>query len=474
MNLPILIWWLLIFYSIRAPIQVVLYLTFISITFGSLSLLPPGVLGNVPLSTICAAVLIAKTFVPRGRMVALADLAFDVRKLGLLTLLMLYVLVTSYLYPRMFQGEFRLFPLNGAGTKSLLHPTSSNITQPIYLAVSCGSAFVFAYAGQSPLFRKHFLWAVLVGALVLLVSGYIDFGLNRAGHVDWLSSFHNATYRVLDHDIVADQTRVVGIEPEASSFGGATIVALSLMVFLRRSYTGILRKFVVPATALGLAHLAYLSTSSGAFIGLAVLAVLMAGQFIAEIMFAHSFGASMLQKILLVTGGGVLGAIGLTLVPASELEHIHLVLDSVVFQKQYSSSYIERHSWTQAGIDAFWHTNGVGVGVGSVRTSNWGVNFAASTGIVGLVIFGLFVLKTFLPPAGRIDPECRLLARSLKLAFIPGLTISLLSGTTPDPGVDLMITFGMIYASTRTPRRSAAPNPVNPAIVSPGRVLTKI
>jgi len=471
MNIPVLIFWLLILYSIKAPVQVILYLLFISLTFGSLSLLPPGLLGNVPLSTICAAVLIGKTFAARGRFDAFIDLAFDVRKLGLLTLLMIYVLVTAYLYPRIFAGAFRLFPLNGAGTKTLLSPTSSNITQPIYVTSSIGMAFVFAYGGQSPLFRKHFLLAVLVGALVLLASGYIDFGLGKVGHLDWLAQFHNATYRVLDADMVAGQTRVVGFEPEASDFGQLAVFALSLLVFLRRSYTGALRNIVVPATALGLANLAYLSVSSGAFVGLAVLAALMAGQFIAEIVLARGLNAILLQKILFVIGGIVLGAIGLTLVPPAEVAHIHLVLDSVLFQKQYSSSYIERNSWTRAGIDAFLHTDGVGVGVGSVRTSNWAVNFLASTGIVGVVLLGLFALKTSLPPAGRINAECRQLARGLKLAFIPGLVISLLSGTTPDPGVGLMISFGMIYAVTRTPRRAPVSSPA--ALAPPDMNLTK-
>jgi hypothetical protein len=245
------------------------------------------------------------------------------------------------------------------------------------------------------------------------------------------------------------------------------------MVFLRRSYTGALRKILVPVTALGLAYLAFLSTSSGAFVGLAVLAVLMGGQFIGEVLFARNFDAALLQKILFIVGGGVLAAIGLTLVPAATLAHVHLVLDTVLFEKQYSFSYLERHSWTQAGIDAFFDTDGVGVGVGSVRTSNWAVNFIASTGIVGAILFGLFVLKTFLPPAGKIDAECRRLAQGLKLAFIPGLVISLLSGTTPDPGVGLMISFGMIYAVTRPPRRAPVPDPAAAPLASPGMMLTK-
>jgi hypothetical protein len=448
MTWPVFVLWALLAVSLFAPPWFTLYFLMTSGVFGGLSLLPPGIAGNVPLTTICAAILIFKTF--RKNLISLVNIAFDVRKLGLLGMLGLYAVASAFIYPRLLAGTVLLYPENGASAVQFLEPTSSNITQPIYMLTSIGIAMVFGVSGQSPEFRKQFLAATLFGATVLLASGVIDLVLGDAGREDLLAPFHNAAYGLLNDVTIAGQKRVVGFLPEASAFGGACCTSLAFLVFNRTSYQGAARRWVVPIVSIGLAAMVYLSTSSSGYLGGIALLLLMAGTFAAELIFAKKLTQTMLTRILGAIGLLLAGAVIVTSLPHDLLDHFRLLFDSVLFEKSTSSSYIERNAWTQTGIAAFWHTDGIGVGAGSIRTSNWAVDFAASTGVIGIALLGGFAIKTFCTlsfpnaAAGRF-------ATGLKLAVLPGFVMSAVAGTTPDPGIGMMLSFGLIYALAQKP-----------------------
>ena len=446
MTWPTIVLWVLIFVGFFAPAQFMLYLFFAAETFGGLSLLPPGAAGNVPVGTVCAAVLIAKTFVGRRRLRVFLNYALDFRKLGLLAMFSLYMVVTAFLFPRLFAGSVKLYSLNAPANISFLSPSSANITQPIYMLVSFGMTFVSAYCGQNPTFRNEFLYANFFGATLLLASGIIDMILGDAGRENLLLPFHSATYTLLDTASIAGQKRVVGFMPEASIFGGACMANLSFLVLNHQTYRGRLRNFGVPVVAIGLLIMIYRSSSSGAYIGLAALVFILILKFIFGMVSTAYVTVSHVRKLLWIIGGGAVCVVIVMCLPQSFLMHVRLLLDEVLFQKTVSSSYIERNAWTQAGITAFWTTHGVGVGVGSVRTSNWFVNFAASTGLIGILLFGSFALKMLLPSRGYPDKSSRHFSNGLKLALIPGFTVGALVGTTPDPGTTTMLTLGLLFA----------------------------
>jgi len=460
MTWPALVLWVLIVVGVFVPAQFMLYVFFAAGTFGGLSLLPPGAAGNVPVGTVCAAVLIAKTFMHRRRFVVFLNYALDFRKLGLLGMFSLYMVVTAFLYPRLFAGSVQLYSLNAAANISFLYPSSTNITQPVYMLVSIGLTFVFAYCGQDPTFRKNFLNATIFGAALLLASGIIDMILGDAGREDLLLPFHNATYHLLDTVTIAGQKRVVGFMSEASVFGAACCTNLSFLVFNRQSYSGRLRNIGVPIVVLGLLIMIYLSTSSSAYIGLAVLALVLGLKSIFGMLSVTHTKVSHLRKFLWIIGGGVVCVGIFVCLSHAFLMHVRLLLDSTLFEKTSSSSYVERNAWTQAGVAAFWTTRGVGVGVGSIRTSNWFVNFVASTGFIGLLLFGIFALKTLWPSRIYPDKSSRHLSNGLKLALIPEFTVGLLVGTTPDPGTTIMLTLGLLFALRRERITAMAPSPV--------------
>jgi hypothetical protein len=438
----------------RGPL--ILYLFFAAGSFGGLSLLPPGALGNVPVSTICAAVVIAKTFLGKGRFNALLGLALDGRKLGVLTLFCLYMIVTAFIYPRLLEGRVQVFELNFAGNISPLRPTSANFTQPSYMLISVLMAFVFAHRGRDPEFRQQFLNASLAGASILLATGVIDSAFGAVGLEDLLLPFHNATYRLLDTVSVAGQKRVVGFDPEAAVYGASCCGQLALLIFNRQFYSGIVRKWVVPAVILGLIYMVYASTSSGAYVGLAVLLAFVAFRFVARLVLASKLTPADLRQVFWVAALIATAGVGSLFLPQTFHAHLQLLLDNVLFQKTTSSSYLERGAWTHAGVKAFYATHGIGVGVGSIRTSNWYVNFAASTGVVGIILFGSFVLWMLLPSRNFPDAQTRQFATALKLSLIPGAIVRGLVGTTPDPGVDMMFALGLIYALKNKPRLEPA------------------
>jgi hypothetical protein len=435
-----------------------LYVFYLSVAFGGLSLLPPGAIGNVPASTICAAALIGKTFAGPKRFNQFLALALDGRKLGILTIFCAYMVATAFIFPRLLAGHVELYPLNGADNIKFLQPTSSNITQPLYLLVAFGMTFVFAYKGRDARFRQQFLNASLFGASVLLATGVIDTIMGSIGREDLLAPFHTATYHLLDSVSVAGQHRVVGFMPEASVFSGACCGQLALLYFNRIFYHGIWRRWVVPFVCLGLVYMVYASTSSGGYVALGVLFTIIAGRFLLRLMFASNLTPAHLRQVFWAAIG-IAVACGVFLVlPHSIYLRIQLLLDDVLFDKAYSASFIERSAWTHAGIAAFFATHGIGVGVGSIRTSNWFVNFAASTGVVGLVLFGIFVVWMLLPSRNYENAEMRRFADGLKLSLLPGLAIGMLAGTTPDPGVELMLVLGLVYALKQKPAQAVSKN----------------
>ena len=346
MTWPALAFWVLILIGLFVPAEFMLYLFFVAGTFGGLSLLPPGAIGNVPITTVCAAVLIAKTFFGRRKFRVFLQYALDYRKLGLLTMFGLYMAVTAFLYPRLFAGSVKLYSLNAAGNISFLSPSSSNITQPIYMFTSIGMTFVFAYRGQNSTFRNNFLCASLVGATLLLGSGIIDTILGGAGLEDLLLPFHNATYALIDNAAIAGQRRVIGFMPEASTYGTACCTNLGFLVFNRQAYQGPLRDLGVPIVAIGLLIMIYLSTSSSAYVGLAALAFVLVIKSIFGMVSVKVFTAAHFQKLLLIIGGAVASLAAFTCLSHGFLMHVQLLLDGVLFEKNSSSSYFERNAWT--------------------------------------------------------------------------------------------------------------------------------
>lgn len=424
-------------------------------------MLPHGSL-NLPPQSVCAVLLVATTFLQRKQFFAALSMACNLNRLGFLMLFLIYAIFSAFLFTRLFAGQILVIFLNNpsAGLRPVT-PTSANLTQAIYVALSVSVAFVFAIRGQSARFRRVFLSATLFAAMLLIVSGVMDLILTVSGHAALLSAFHNAKYAQLTDVKEAGRLRVVGFMPEASKYGEYCVFLLSFLVFCFGHYDARLQRLVVPATIAGLTLMIFLSTSSTGFIGLIIIVVLLFLKYVAV-----PLAAGRLRRggVMVAIGGGVSAGVvygfALLLAPHFIIGFTRL-LDSVLLNKTQSLSYIERSSWTRAGWHAFENSYAIGVGVGSVRTSDWFVNLLASVGIFGVILFLSAIGVAILALRKQPDARLRNLGGSLILVAIPVVAVKMVSGTTSDPGVFGMALLGLVAGLSRTLKPSSvSPEPL--------------
>jgi hypothetical protein len=79
--------------------------------------------------------------------------------------------------------------------------------------------------------------------------------------------------------------------------------------------------------------------------------------------------------------------LGLAAAVPHALDYIYDKIDVIIFKKSESESYAGRTEWTRVAWEAFFATDGLGVGLGSARTSNWFVALLSNTGIYPALIF---------------------------------------------------------------------------------------
>ena len=276
------------------------------------------------------------------------------------------------------------------------------------------------------------------------MTSLIDLIFYRAGLSELLSPFRTVQYTLLTNNEEAGIKRVVGLTPEASAYGPLCVTGASALLFLRPLYPAGGRRLAATAAFFLLVVMAFLSTSSTAIIGLAVLLSLFVIDLIYRTMSKSGKAGNRLRWDIQAAVLIVLGALVFGLAMPGKVAPVFEVLKDSTFNKTNSDPYIGRSLWTQIGWQAFLDTGGLGVGIGSIRTSNWAVNILGSTGLFGgLLMFGFLAQKLF-PSTKERRLEARSFAHALKLALPPPLAMSLLSGTMPDIGMEMAVILGFL------------------------------
>lgn len=447
MTVPVLCVWLAILFTLACRRKELLYLFNGTIMFGGMTLLPPGLTGglNLPAQTVCAGFLLLLCIIApeaRGRMVLWA---MDFSKLGILALFGIFSCISAIILPRIFAGTILVYSLNAAGSISPLSPSSANFSQAIYIIISIGMVFAIAVWSSYPGFLQRFLNSVAIAGVGLVISGLVDFVFGSIGHEDMLAGFHNASYNLLDNEMIAGSKRIVGFMPEASVYGQACCCILSFLLFNYSLYTNRIRRFVLPGVILLLIFLTFESTASTGYLGLAAIGILQVLRILVRAGFHRWFGDRKFGLAKYIFIGFPLICLTIVLVPSAWWGHMQLLANLMLFQKTSTGSYTERSTWTAMGWNTFLATYWLGAGIGSVRTSNWFVNLIASTGLIGAVLFSLFALGAVRPITSRISEPLRRLRRGTMLSLLPAALMMAASATTPDPGVWVMSLFGILY-----------------------------
>ena len=309
--------------------------------------------------------------------------------------------------PRFFLGQVVIVPMRNVIGAELLTPATANFTQSGYMALSVMIAFAVMLMTDEPWFVKTLLASVLAGGVVCIITGLIDLAAASSGLESLLQPFRNADYAYLTNADIAGVRRVVGFTPEASAYGDISVQFAAAIVLLRTLYAAGRQRTLATLVAVGLVVMALLSTSSTAYVGLAVLGLVYAANMVRRALWGSSLGQRGLLAELLAGLGLTAVLLALLVARAHLYDPLINVVDEVIFNKSQSGSFQERSYWNVVAWDAVASTWGLGIGFGSTRTSNWFAAIASNTGLLGVALMAIFLIHTFAKRLVRAGPVAR-------------------------------------------------------------------
>jgi hypothetical protein len=297
-----------------------------------------------------------------------------------LILYCLYCAVTALVLPRMFAGLINLIPLGQAGLGFVpLRVTAQNTTQAIYmLGTGFGAvcATLFSTQRNSPL---AIVTTLVVVTWVHALTGILDLALN-AVHIQGAFDFaRTGAYAQLDQG-VGGFHRISALcnEPSVYAALGSTYFVFMCELWLR----GISPKRTGPAALIMVLMLA-LSTSSTAYVFILVYGAVLAARTVivrGSISFKHG------GVITAIAVAGLVVALVVMLVKPNLANTIAATVAELTVGKAQSQSGVERGLWAKQGLDAMVFTHGLGVGVGSFRSSSLFTAILGSVGPAGLIV----------------------------------------------------------------------------------------
>lgn len=451
MTWPAVLAWILIFAGMvpRSPLFL-LYLFFGFGAFGSLNLLGEGGGVNVLPQASCAVFLVCKILLSESQLSRALDIAIDPGKLGLLFAYTVFVLFSAYVMPRFFAHMVVVVDLNSLiPWPILLEPSTSNVSQSVYSALSFGIVLVFSLAGGNASFRRHYMQALLGGGLLLIATGLADMTMAAAGLADLLQPFRTANYTLLTSHEILGSKRIVGLMPEASGFGPPCVFAATSLALLRPCFENVrLHDYLVPLAIVGLLAMAALSESTTAYAGLVVFAAVFGANWLRRTLAPDAPERDGLKSEAIFVFTAALVLLGTVILMPHALDFAYDMIDSVLFKKSGSDSEIERSSWTRVAMQAFFATDGLGVGLGSARTSNWFAAVLSNTGVIGAAFLGWFFLRLYFLRYRGADPRKSEFLTALKLSLVPWFAMAWGSWPTADFGLGVASTLGMISSLT--------------------------
>lgn len=365
--------------------------------------------------------------------------------------LVLYGVVSAFLLPRILAGSTIIVPLGTSGYSGKivpLGPISSNFTQSVYLIADLTCfAMIVAIASTRAGFEA------ITSALIAYAAGNVLFALldlatYATGTQGLLDFMRNARYTLHHEEEVAGLKRIVGSFTEASAFARSTLGALSFTGTLwvcgrHSSWAGPL--------ALASLVLVVLSTSSTGLAG--VLPVLM-------ILYATALRSCGLQPsrrnsaaVVLLAPPVLAMAVIAVLLDAQASATVREYIDTIVLNKASSNSGVERSSWNLLAFQNFVDSWGLGVGLGTNRTSSVFFALLSNVGLPGLILYGLFAASAFAHRRGtpRTFPsDVRMAARNACLSLLIGDLMA-------SPGVDQGLLFYILAGlASAEPERDTA------------------
>lgn len=463
--IPIGIFWCIAVWALFKRQHVLLYLFFATMPLGSFAVIPTAVTGGLTLTAtpVVALLLIVRELSNGSRFKTAAAAAMRPSSLLLLFIFWILAAITTAFSPRFFAGQIQIVPVRSEGLSAaaMLMPTAQNISQFVYISISVLTVFVFSRMLKTAEMRQHVFNALCLGGAITILTGLLDFASQYVSLQALLEVFRTASYALMTEDEVLDSKRVVGLMPEASAFGNVGLSYLAALYFFRRGMPkGKLRDKAVPMMVGLLALLVWLSTSSSAYLGLALFGATMAAEWFSRLV-SNKRNPYLSKGLSSEFALGAIAALIVLLVfiaKPSLFSPIVNMIDVMVLQKSSSSSFEERGMWTQVSWDALLATYGLGVGLGGTRASNFAVALASNAGILGAFLYFTFAIRCLLmQKASRHDKQGGAILWACRWAYLPAFCAALTVGTTPDFGLFNAFIYGFALATATLPARKIFP-----------------
>lgn len=430
-------------YYARSPLIVGLLA---SMAFGTTSLMTVG--GSSPLLyAYFGALLLTVVAARRSIWRDLGYVLGSMRPIWVLCCLMVYAVLGSLLFPRLFAGQTTVFvvPEGSLGiTETMLAPTSGNITQPAYFALGG----LIAIALSILLLRKGRMEQVRLGFLfwcgLHTGMGLLDLMSKLAGAGDVLAPIRTANYAMLTNINEGGFVRIAGAQAEASAFASASLACLAfLYVYWRKT-----KERVALWLTLTLLCLLLLCTSSTGYAGLMMLS---AGVSV-SMAWATLRNRIQTNDVLIVASLAVAVFIVLATVLFNEkfFDPVLDLIDRTILSKGSSGSAQERTYWNMKSLQAFVDTGGFGIGFGSSRASSWLIAVLSQLGVIGSVMMAVLVVVVLRGLGGLrryVDPATDALVSSVRAGAFGSLVAGSLVSGTADPGLVFFTAFAVVAVS---------------------------
>jgi hypothetical protein len=260
-----------------------------------------------------------------------------------------------------------------------------------------------------------------------------------------------ASYAMLTHTSEAGFWRIAGSYSEASAFGSVSLACLSFCYLYWRKTGSRLARWL----SLVLLILVLLSTSSTAYVGLAVVGLPVAFSIVLSFLVGR-FTADELLMISLLSIG-IFGVLAISLYDQGILHPIVQLIDSTVINKSNSASGQERTYWNIKSLQSFVDTSGFGIGLGSSRASSWPIAVISQLGVVGSIMMAVLLIVVARGLGGLapyVDPETDAVVSSVRACALAGIVAASIASGTADPGMIFFIALAVISATRVRARRN--------------------
>lgn len=351
--------------------------------------------------------------------------------------------LSALLLPQYFSGDVYVIPLSEfqTGTKVsdrfstslyLLRRTSSNLSQPIYMALSA-VFFVFLLTRLRVTGARACMTILTFSGTANMTLGIADLG----GLDTFISSvFLTGDYAILDAQTILGFDRIIGGFPEASAFGSFTVPLAAFWMALWID-SG---KLEHAALGIGNTLLAVLSLSSAALAGAGALAIFLGLRFLWDM---TTSGVTV--KSARIFGLGIIFSTIFLSILYSTVD-VGSFLDELLFDKADSQSGLERGFWASHGIEVMKETYGLGAGLGSNRANGLISVLLSNVGIPGLLLLAGFYLSIFSPfPRRWNSNENRSLFRACLTSVVSLLFLQVIVTTSANPGIFAMVISAMAW-----------------------------